>query len=86
MPLYAQVNWDLTVRLAEKARAEGVGQFVFFSNADIYGLIEGVIAKGTVPRSEINLKLEAEALASMSGKGFAVAILRHLIVYGKSCK
>lgn len=89
-PLYARVNRDLTVDLAEKARAEGVGQFVFLSTGGVYGLTEGVITKDTVPRPATNYartKLEAEeALVSMSREGFAVAILRPLMVYGKGCK
>lgn len=88
--LYARVNRDLTVELAEKARAEGVGQFVFLSTGGVYGLMEGVITKDTVPRPVTNYgrsKLEAEeALIPMSGEGFAVAIIRPLMVYGKGCK
>lgn len=88
--LYQQVNRDLTVELAEKARTEGVGQFVFLSTGGVYGLTEGVITKDTVPRPATNYarsKLEAEeALVSMSGDDFTVAILRPLMVYGKGCK
>lgn len=88
--LYQQVNRDLTVELAEKAKMEGMGQFVFLSTGGVYGLTEGVITKDTVPRPVINYartKLEAEeALISMMGDGFAVAILRPLMVYGKGCK
>lgn len=88
--LYQRVNRDLTVELAEKARTEGVGQFVFLSTGGVYGLTEGVITKDTVPRPVTNYartKLEAEeALISMKRDGFTVAILRPLMVYGKGCK
>ena len=35
--LYYQVNTDLTIETAKKAKAEGVKQFVFMSSAIVYG-------------------------------------------------
>lgn len=88
--LYYKVNRDLTIELAKKAKAEGVGQFVFLSSGSVYGKLEGVITKDTEPSPVTNYgksKLEAEqALISMKGKNFAVAILRPLMVYGEDCK
>lgn len=87
---YYRVNRDLTVELAEKARAEGVGQFVFLSTGGVYGKLEGVVTRDTRPRPATHYgrsKLEAErALISMSGECFTVAILRPLMVYGEGCK
>lgn len=88
--LYHQVNCELTRELAAKAKAEGVGQFVFLSSGSVYGRIEGIITGSTVPRPVTEYgksKLEAEkALAALRGEAFAVAILRPLMVYGPGCK
>lgn len=88
--LYRQVNCELTRDLAAKAKAEGVGQFVFLSSGSVYGKIEGVITGSTVPQPVTEYgksKLDAEkALISMRGEGFAIAILRPLMVYGPGCK
>lgn len=88
--LYHQVNCELTRELAAKAKAEGVGQFVFLSSGSVYGKIEGVITGSTVPQPVTEYgksKLDAEkALISLRGEGFAVAILRPLMVYGPGCK
>ena len=35
--LYDQVNHILAVRTAEKAKADGVGQFLFMSSESVYG-------------------------------------------------
>ena len=89
-PLYNKINRDLTIELAEKARVEGVRQFVFLSTSSVYGKVEGVITKDTKPQPVTNYgksKLEAEkGLSSMSSKDFSVAIVRPLMVYGKDCK
>lgn len=87
--LYYEVNRDLTIELAEKAKAAGVGQFVFLSSGSVYGKVEGVITRGTRPRPVTNYgksKLEAEeALIPMNDEGFSVVILRPLMVYGEGC-
>ena len=36
--LYTRVNTDLPVEVAEKAKAEGVKQFLFLSTMSVYGL------------------------------------------------
>lgn len=35
--LYYRVNRDLTIEVAEKAKAEGVKQFIFMSSMIVYG-------------------------------------------------
>lgn len=35
--LYYAVNTDLTIETAKKAKADGVGQFIFMSSAIVYG-------------------------------------------------
>lgn len=87
---YYTVNRDLTIELAQKSKAEGVSQFLFLSTGSVYGLIEGIITKDTIPHPITNYgksKLQAEeALIPMHGKDFSVAILRPLMVYGEGCR
>jgi len=44
---YFAVNHDLAVAVAEKAKAGGVGQFVYLSSMAVYGLTEGKITAST---------------------------------------
>lgn len=85
-----RINRDLTVETAEKARAEGVGQFIFLSSMSVYGIDEGIITPNTVPRPRSSYgksKLEAEeGLLELETKNFQVAILRPPMVYGPGCK
>ena len=87
---YYKVNRDLTLELARKAKAEGVGQFLFLSTGSVYGLTEGIITKDTAPHPVTNYgksKLQAEeALVPLHEEHFSVAILRPLMVYGDGCK
>lgn len=89
-PLYYRINRDLTVETAEKARAEGVGQFIFLSSMSVYGIEEGIITPDTVPRPRSSYgksKLEAEErLRELETENFRVAILRPPMVYGPGCK
>ena len=43
--LYYEVNRDLTCAVANKAKKDGVGQFILMSTLSVYGLNEGVIRK-----------------------------------------
>ena len=89
-PLYDAVNRDLTVALAEKAKREGVGQFVFFSSMSVYGLDAGTITKDTAlaPKTQYGRsKLEAERrIAALSDRTFFVTILRPPMVFGPGAK
>lgn len=93
--LYTRVNTQLPLRVAEKAKAEGVGQFLFLSSQSVYGLTAPLgkpvfITKDTPLRPADfygESKLEAERkLLPMSDDTFRVAILRPPIVYGRGCK
>ena len=88
--LYFEINRDLAVATAEKAKADGVGQFVFLSSMSVYGMDEGVITKETKPSpvsSYGKSKLEAEeALAELASEDFRIATLRPPMVYGKNCR
>ena len=93
--LYDRVNHRLAVETAEKAREDGVKQFVFMSSCSVYGLTAPVgkvvtITKDT-PLKPVDhygrSKAAAEAgLQALAGETFSVAILRPPIIYGKSCK
>ena len=88
--LYYRVNRDLAVEIARKAKAAGIGHFVFMSSMSVYGMDSGIITPDTVPVPVSNYgksKLEAEkALAELQDDHFAVAVLRPPMVYGKGCR
>ena len=88
--LYYEVNRDLAIEVAKKAKAEGVGQFIFLSTMSVYGKETGVITKGTKPSPKSNYgraKLEAEeGISPLNDDNFKVCILRPPMVYGKDCK
>ena len=88
--IYYQVNRDLAVLLAEKAKSEGVPHFVFMSSMSVYGTDKGVITRDCQPAPKSHYgksKLEAEqALSAMEDDSFKVAILRPPMVYGKGCR
>lgn len=92
---YFQVNTRLAVETAEKAKAEGVKQFIFMSTESVYGLRAPVgktvvITKDTplCPTDNYGVsKAKAEeGLAALRDGQFRVAILRPPMIYGKGCK
>lgn len=93
--LYYAVNTDLTIETAKKAKADGVGQFIFMSSAIVYGNSAPIgktkiITKDT-PAAPSNCygdsKMQAEkGLALLSDDTFHVAIIRPPMIYGKGCK
>lgn len=89
-PLYYEINRDLALKTAQKAKAEGVKQFVFLSSMSVYGLVEGAIARDTPtnPTSHYGKsKLQAEeGLRELECDTFCVTILRPPMVYGEGCK
>lgn len=91
---YRAVNTELTAALAEKAKAEGVSQFVFFSTIAVYGTGSSCVREiritsdlPCVPKRKYAItKYEAEQLLrKMEDPGFRVAILRPPFIYGKGC-
>lgn len=88
--LYYEVNRDLVLKVAEKAKKENVKQFVFLSSMSVYGVEEGVITKDTPPAPKSNYgksKFQAEELLEkLKSDSFKVAILRPPMVYGDGCK
>lgn len=88
--LYYEVNRDLAVDTAEKAKKAGVKHFIFLSSMSIYGKIEGVITADTKPDPNSNYgksKWQAETqIAALCDDSFAVSVLRPPMVYGDGCK
>lgn len=93
--LYYAVNTDLTIETAEKAKAEGVKQFIFMSSAIVYGESAPigkikVITKDT-PVSPANSygdsKVQAEnGIMPLNDDSFKVVILRPPMIYGPGSK
>lgn len=86
---YYEINTDLAVELAQKAKSDGVHQFVFFSTMSVYGLNRGIIRNDTVPKP-ITLygksKLLAEnSILDLQDSSFIVSVLRPPMVYGPKC-
>ena len=88
--LYYEVNRDLAVETAKKAKSDGVGQFVFLSSMSVYGVEEGCITRATRPDPKSNYgksKLQAEEeLEVLRSENFKIAVLRPPMVYGEGCK
>ena len=93
--LYYQVNTDLTVEVAKKARLAGVGQFIFMSSMIVYGDSAPFDTMKQITRltspSPANFygdsKLQAEVgLSDLKSDDFKVAIIRPPMVYGKGSK
>ncbi len=88
--LYFEVNRDLAVALAEKAKSAGIPHFIFMSTMSVYGMESGVITPETQPAPQNSYgqsKLEAEdAMRTMEDDTFHVAVLRPPMVYGKNCR
>lgn len=91
--LYYQVNRDLTIEVAEKARVAGVRQFIFLSSIIVYGDSgsgKRIIDKNTVPAPSNfygNSKLQAEeGIKPLESDDFKVVIIRPPMIYGRGSK
>ncbi|HLR38961.1 MAG TPA: NAD-dependent epimerase/dehydratase family protein [Jeotgalicoccus sp.] len=90
---YYQVNRDLTIDVAKKAKTEGVKQFIFLSSIIVYGENidnNGVIDEDTIPQPSNfygNSKLQAEkGIEPLRTSDFKIAIIRPPMIYGKESK
>ena len=92
---YKQINTDLALDVAQKAKNEDVRQFIFLSTMAVYGEIGSlnecvVIAKDTKPSPDDfygDSKLQAEIkLKALESDAFNVAIIRPPMVYGEGSK
>ncbi|CZQ93152.1 Hypothetical protein TFLO_1640 [Trichococcus flocculiformis] len=93
--LYYKVNRDLTIEVAQKAKAEGVKQFIFMSSMIVYGASSKIgetkiITRDTVPEPINfygNSKLQAEqGILPLQSDGFNVVVIRPPMIYGKDSK
>lgn len=93
--LYYSINCDLAEMTAQKAKAEGVSQFIYMSSMIIYGASAPIgrskmIDRNTIPVPENaygDSKLQAEKkLQSLQDETFNVVILRPPMIYGKGSK
>ena len=91
--LYYKVNRDLTIETAEKAKAEGVKQFIFMSSIIVYGdssSSKRVIDRNTVPTPSNfygNSKLQAEeGIKHLESHDFNIVVVRPPMIYGKGSK
>ena len=94
--LYERVNVGLTKAVAEKAKSQGVRQFVFISSMAVYGIEKSLSTrKGLVtgcseptPNAMYGKSkyMAEEALLAMESDSFAVSIVRPPNVYGPGCR
>ena len=93
--LYDRVNTRLAIETAQKAKAEGVKQFLFMSTASVYGLTapigKTVMITADTPAKPVDFygisKLKAEeGLRLLAEEHFKLVILRPPMIYGKGCK
>ncbi len=92
---YYKINTALTVETANKAKLDGVKQFIFMSSAIVYGESAPIgkikkITKDTMP-SPSNFygdsKLQAEnGILALQDEQFDVVVLRSPMIYGKDSK
>lgn len=92
---YYDINTKLTIELAKKCRAEGVGQFIYMSSAIVYGHSGAIGQRRRIgicdPATPANCygdsKLQAElGLKKLEDESFKVVILRPPMIYGRGCK
>ncbi len=87
---YYAVNTDLTIETAEKAKKDGVAQFVFMSSAIVFGSKSHCINKDTVPNPDNfygDSKLKAdEGIHKLQDDNFNVVSIRPPMIYGKGSK
>lgn len=89
--LYYQVNTDLAVEVASKAREEGVKQFIFMSSMIVYsGCKEKFITSQTIPNPENfygDSKWQADQkIRALENHAFKVVVIRPPMIYGKNSK
>lgn len=88
--LYYKVNRDLAIEIAEKAKRDGVKQYIHMSSIIVYGSkVERITAN--TPFNPDNFygdsKVQAElGLNKIANEKFKVAIIRPPMIYGKNSK
>jgi nucleoside-diphosphate-sugar epimerase len=90
--LYFDVNYELTKRLALRAKEKGVPHFIFISTIKVFGEHQEQVLNENSPCVPINdpygqSKLEAEKfLQEIEDDNFVVSIVRPPLVYGPGVK
>ena len=92
--IYKKVNVDLTFALAQKAKKEGVSQFIFMSTMAVYGkgkrLSQNIIDENTeicpIGFYGKSKYIAEQKILQLQSKDFKVVIIRPPNVYGKNCK
>lgn len=92
--LYYDINTNLPVNIAKKAKEQNVKQFIFFSTMAVYGE-EGRIGKEVIITKNTPLNprtfygkskmMAEEKILILNDNMFKVAIVRPPMVYGKNC-
>ncbi len=93
--IYFKVNRDLAIAVAEKAKAEGVKQFVYLSSIYVFGM-DGIVGKECVidentPHTDkfaygVSKAQADAALAALQDENFDVAVIRPPMIYGRGSK
>ncbi|MHC9537672.1 NAD-dependent epimerase/dehydratase family protein [Dellaglioa sp. BT-FLS60] len=92
---YYKVNRDLAINLAEKAKSEGVKQFIFLSSMIVYGEKKGLKSSNIIdqdtPMNPIDFygdsKLQADVkIQSLTDEEFKTVVIRTPMVYGPNSK
>lgn len=92
---YYRVNTDLAIETASKAKADGVGQFIFMSSIIIYGkgarLGETRVITSETKPAPINAYGDSKWLAekgimALQDDSFSVCVLRAPMIYGPQSK
>ncbi len=93
--IYYQVNRDLAIETAAKAKKDGVKQFIFMSSVIVYGKSapighDKIITRDTPvcpSNAYSDSKFQAEqGIEKLCDDSFKVVILRPPMVYGEGCK
>ncbi|MCD7877611.1 MAG: NAD-dependent epimerase/dehydratase family protein [Cloacibacillus porcorum] len=86
--LYYEINRDLAYETAQKAKSEGISQFIFMSSMSVYGIDTGIITKDTEPCPKSfygKAKFEAELMIQpFSNDDFKIVSLRPPMIYGNA--
>src|SRR5699024_469844 len=87
---YYQINRDLTIEVAKKAKENVVKQFIFMSSIIVYGTKNEFIDENTQPDPDNfygESKLQAEqGILPLQDEQFNVAVIRPPMIYGKGSK
>lgn len=87
--LYYSVNTDLAIEVAEKAKHDNVGQFIYMSSMIVYGGEEHITADTQPSPSNFygDSKWQADkAVREIESTEFKVVVLRPPMIYGKGSK